>query len=147
MFLSDTDMAICKIHDGVVRVESGNLVYVDSAENFELDSEGPFPDLPPGDIGRTYFPGERHFTSTGKKSTQHPIPWVDGDIILANLAGIIASKVLREEPGPPPSDDVILAELEKLSKALKAFLLLYGEREGFTPAQVRNAIITKMGTL
>ena len=144
-----TAFQLVKIHDGAILIRSGDNIYQDTAGNYALDAEEDFPPLPQGDIGRTYIPGERHKTTTGGKATQHPIPWLEGDAILATLASLIAAKVIRTTPPPPPilTDEEILTQLENFSKAMKAFLLLYGEREGFTPAQIRNAIKTKMATL
>ena len=144
-----TASQLVKIHDGGVLIRSGGNEYQDSVANYALDAGAAFPALPPGDIGRAYIPGERHKTTNGKKATQYPLPWAAGDDILTALSDIIASKANRLTPPvvPPPTDDEILAQLENTSKALKAFLMLYAEREGFTFAQVRNAIKNKMATL
>jgi len=144
-----TASRLVKIYDGGVLIRSGGNEYQDSAANYALDAGADFPSLPLGDIGRAYIPGERHKTTNGKKATQYPLPWKEGDDILAALNDIIASKVIRLTPPvvPPPTDDEILTQLENTSKALKAFLMLYAEREGLTFAQVRNVIKAKMATI
>jgi hypothetical protein len=139
---------VCRIHDGLVLLRSGGKEYRDTAANYALDAGGAFPASPPGDIGRLYIPGEKHRTTTGRKATPQPFPWAPGDVILADLDPLIEAKAVRETlpPRTPPTDDELLQRLENSSKALKAFLLLYAEREGVTVAQLRSAIKAKMAT-
>ncbi len=96
---------ICKIHDGNVLVRAGALEYLDTAENFALDSGADFPATPAGYIGRSYIPNERHRISTDRKADQLLIPWVDGDAILRAIRATIRAKELRlDAPVPSPPD-------------------------------------------
>ena len=107
-------LEIVKLHDKKVLIRFGPMEYKDSLANYTIDAGVDFPALPEGDIGRTYIPGERHKTTSGGKATQHPIPWLEGDAILATLASLIAAKTIRTAPIilPPLTDDEILAQLE-----------------------------------
>ena len=96
-----TASELVKIYDGDVLIRSAGDEYQDSEANYALDAGAPFPVLPEGDIGRTYILGERHKTTTGGKATQHPMPWVEGDAILASLPALVTAQATRTAPPPP----------------------------------------------
>jgi hypothetical protein len=140
---------LVKCYDGNVLIRSNGFEYSDTRENFKLDSGEDFPVPPMGCIGESYIPDVKHRCTDGRKATQLPMPWRKGNALLAQAESLVAAKVARETPPPAPplTDDEVIDQLENLSKAMKAFLLLYAEREGVTPAQLRNAIKAKMATL
>jgi hypothetical protein len=106
-----TATELVKIHAGQVIIREGGAQYIDTADNFALDAGEPFPALPPGAIGRSYIPGEKHRTTNGTKATQIAGPWVEGDALLLRVAELIAAKVAREDvPDVPPDALGVLRE-------------------------------------
>ncbi len=68
-----------------VRTPSGN--YADTSSNFATDFERPIPNLLVGANERIYTQNKRHaFMGDGNIIDGGPMPWVEGDEIIADIA-------------------------------------------------------------
>lgn len=82
--------------DGLIYVRAPGAVYMDSAANFEADFGAGLPAFPPGADEHIYTQGRRHcFMGGGNVIDGGPLPWPDGDAILARLAAAIAAQQRR----------------------------------------------------
>ena len=110
---------LVKIHAGNVIVRNGRKEYNDTAENFALDNEAPFPILPADAIGRSYIPGMWHRTTTGAKATQLPMPWAEGETLLGTVDALLAAQEARQAvPDPTPDPTLTVKRLSALEGLL-----------------------------
>lgn len=84
--------------DGLVIVELDGLIYVDTPENFALDSGVPYAGLPAGMVSLLYQPGRlcAYFTADGAQ-VAGPEDVAPCDAALANVAALVAAKQARED--------------------------------------------------
>jgi hypothetical protein len=82
--------------DGTIRVRTQAGAYADSLENFAGDYGVPFPALDAGLTERIYDQGVRHAVMSGHDVVGGgPIPWLDGDTIIASIGRLIAAQEAR----------------------------------------------------
>jgi hypothetical protein len=113
---------LAKIFSGFVLIRSGNKEYLDTIENFKLDSGEDFESLPNGIIGRSYIPREKHRIVDGIEAIQLPLPWEYGDSLFPRVASLIAAKEARlgipVPPAPPGLQEKRAAALESVLQRL-----------------------------
>lgn len=81
-----------------VGVYDGTDAYVDTLEHFEADMGGPAPALPASITHRVYQPDIRHALNINDSTVDGgPMPWPEGDAIIAAIATLITNKAAREE--------------------------------------------------
>jgi hypothetical protein len=87
--------------DGDVFVRIETVTYGDTPENFEIDFGYPFPPLPEGMFERIYDQGRRHALMSEKDGDVHttggPMPWPEGDQVINDIAGALASQKSRRD--------------------------------------------------
>jgi len=89
--------------DGYVYVRAGGVTYADTAENFVADFSETLPPMPAGADDHIYTQDRRHaWMGDGNVIEGGPIPWPQGDRIIANLAAGIAAQDARLASLPPP---------------------------------------------
>lgn len=88
-----------QLRDGKVAIRTDAGTYLDTLENFALDygSAFPFWDGPGDGDEAIYEPGVRHpRMSGGNIADAGPMPWPEGDAMIAAAPGLISAKVDRE---------------------------------------------------
>lgn len=88
--------------DGLIylRTDAGN--YVATLAEFEQDYGAPFPVLPDGFTERYYRPGKKHNVQNERGVEGLPLPWPEGDAILAAFDTLAAKQQARENPPKTP---------------------------------------------
>ena len=82
--------------DGTLYVRTHAGAYADSLENFAGDYGAPFPVLDAGLSERIYDQGVRHAVINGHDVVGGgPMPWPEGDTIIANIGRLIAAQEAR----------------------------------------------------
>jgi hypothetical protein len=82
--------------DGTLHVRTQAGAYVDSLANFAGDYGAPFPALDAGLTERIYDQGVRHAVMNGHDVVGGgPMPWPEGDIIIASIDRLIAAQEAR----------------------------------------------------
>jgi hypothetical protein len=82
--------------NGTIRVRTQAGAYADSRENFAGDYGAPFPALDAGLTERIYDQGVRHAVMNGHDVVGGgPMPWPEGDAILASIGRLIAAQEAR----------------------------------------------------
>ena len=82
--------------DGTLHVRTQAGAYADSLENFAGDYGAPFPALDAGLTERIYDQGVRHAVMNGHDVVGGgPMPWPEGDIIIASIGRLIAAQEAR----------------------------------------------------
>jgi hypothetical protein len=99
--------------DGFVSLSSGDARYADDLANFKVDYGRDFPGLPQGIDERVYQPGVCHALKRDCSVIDGgPMPWSQGDAILAKVRELAAGKAAREAkvvPAAPPEAEQALA--------------------------------------
>lgn len=105
--------------DGIIYVRSDYISYSATRENFVIDFGVELPELPAGADEHIYTQDKRHcFMGGGDVIDGGPMPWPEGDAIIANLDKAINSQYSRFEPYKPDLPDIAtLTPAEKLSAA------------------------------
>jgi hypothetical protein len=81
-----------------INVKSGEFHYAGPREQYDFDGGIDFPPLPPGITERLYEPGVRHALIRGTDVVDGgPMPWPEGDAVLAMAASLVGAKRIREE--------------------------------------------------
>lgn len=84
--------------EGMVYVRTDESTYGDTPENFARDYGAKAPPLPEGMTERIYEPGKRHALICDHDVVDGgPMPWPEGDKILAKLGRLLAAKAAREQ--------------------------------------------------
>jgi len=82
--------------DGTLHVRTQAGAYADSLENFAGDYGAPFPALAATLTERIYDQGVRHAVMNGHDVVGGgPMPWPEGDIIIASIDRLIAAQEAR----------------------------------------------------
>jgi hypothetical protein len=82
--------------DGTLHIRTQAGAYADSFENFADDYGAPFPALDAGLTERIYDRGVRHAVMNGHDVVGGgPMPWPEGDAILASIGRLIAAQEAR----------------------------------------------------
>jgi hypothetical protein len=82
--------------DRHVIVRAGGRVYIDTPENFALDFAIALPPLPAGANEQIYTQGKRNaFMGDGNVIDGGPMPWDEGDRIIANVSAGLAKQAAR----------------------------------------------------
>jgi hypothetical protein len=85
-----------------VGVYDGNASYADTVENFTSDYGGPPPAMPPGITLQVYEPGKRHALNADNSTVDGgPMPWPEGDAVIAAVGSLIAAQRARQEQAQP----------------------------------------------
>lgn len=84
--------------DGTIWVRGNEGHYGEKPEVFEKDHGKKLPALPPGITERIYEPGVRHALNRGNNTVDGgPMPWPEGDAVIAKLNTLLQRQVAREE--------------------------------------------------
>lgn len=84
--------------DGHVYVRGESATYMDSRKNFEADFGATLPELPPGADDHIYTQGKRHaYMGGGDIIDGGPMPWPEGDKIIARVSEGITAQMDRIE--------------------------------------------------
>lgn len=88
--------------DGLVIVEFNGVLYMDTPENFALDSGVPYTGLPAGVVSLLYQPGRKaaYFNASGDQ-LPGPVDVAALDAALAAVGNLNAAKAARTAPPPP----------------------------------------------
>jgi hypothetical protein len=84
--------------DGMVFVRTDSGTYMDTVENFQLDSGRALELLPEGANDRVYTQGKRHaFMNVydGNIIAGGPMPWPDGDNYIGRIEELLANQTAR----------------------------------------------------
>src|SRR4051794_17777583 len=84
--------------DGLVCVRTALGTYIDTPENFAVDFGATLPAMPEGADDHIYTQGKRHaFMGDGNIVAGGPMPWPDGDRIIAEVGAGLARQAARRE--------------------------------------------------
>lgn len=86
-----------------LRTERG--IYMATPAEFEQDYGSPFPVLPDGFTERYYRPSEKHNVQNARGVEGQPMPWPEGDAILAAIDDLLAKQAARENPPLTPEQE------------------------------------------
>jgi len=93
--------------------------YGETPENFALDMGKPCPALPEGIADRQYEPDVRHTLKIGTDVVDGgPMPWPEGDEILARADALHTNKQNREAAAKAVQDEKDKAALEALQASM-----------------------------
>jgi hypothetical protein len=82
--------------DGHVYVRTDRGTYADAAANFALDSGKTLPTMPAGADDHIYTQGKRHcFMGDGNVIAGGPMPWPEGDAIIASISVLLTTQAKR----------------------------------------------------
>ena len=82
--------------DGPIYVRTPDGVYADTPENFAADFGATVPPLPAGADEHIYTQGRRHcFMGGGDVIDGGPMPWTEGDAIIAGVAAALQAQAER----------------------------------------------------
>lgn len=86
--------------DGLIYVRTTAATYSDTPENFELDFGVSLQPMPHGADEHIYTQGKRHcFMGDGDVIDGGPMPWPEGDKIIADVANGLAAQLARSTDG------------------------------------------------
>lgn len=89
--------------DNLVYVRTAAKTYGDTTAHFQTDFGVTLPALPSGANERIYTVGARHaIQGGGTVIAGGPLPWPQGDQIIANLDAGLAAQAARVAATPPP---------------------------------------------
>lgn len=84
--------------DGLVYVRTIGATYCDTPDNFVSDFGEELPALPQGADEHIYTQHRRHcFMGSGDIIEGGPVPWDQGDVIIAKISPALAAKAQRDE--------------------------------------------------
>ena len=83
--------------DGHIYVRASDGIYIDSPSNFQSDFGVDLPTLPAGADEHIYTQGRRHcFMGGGDVIEGGPMPWPEGDDIIASITDGLAAQSARQ---------------------------------------------------
>lgn len=104
--------------EGLIFVRTHAGTYGDTRDNFRADYGHDLPALPKGITERIYEPGVRHaLVANNSVVDGGPMPWSEGDAVLARFADLIAKKTAREPQITVPSEAELAERQRKMDAA------------------------------
>lgn len=90
--------------DGFIYVRTDAGTYADTVVNFLADAGlSALPPLPAGADDHIYRQGKRHaYMGDGTVIAGGPMPWPEGDTIIARYSQLKLAQMNRQPPPPPP---------------------------------------------
>lgn len=99
--------------DGVIYLRTDRGIYMATPTEFEQDYGSPFPALPDGFTERYYRPGEKHNVQNARGVEGQPMPWSEGDAILAAIDDLLAKQTAREHPPLTPAQQKAMRNAQR----------------------------------
>lgn len=119
--------------DNIVRIQSGDLVYADTPENFAADNGAAAPALPSGVTERVYEPGRRHaLVANDSVIGGGDMPWAFGDGAIEAVTALLSAQAARAET-PSPVDEapnVYSVQTERARRLALGFNYDFGDSRG-----------------
>lgn len=91
--------------DGFIYLRTDAGIYRATLAEFEQDYGMPFPALPDGFTERYYKPGAKHNVQNERGVEGQPLPWPEGDAILAAFDVLMTKQQARENPPTTPEQE------------------------------------------
>lgn len=124
--------------DGLVYVRTDAGTYGDTRENFRADYGKDLPPLPSGVTERIYEPGKRHaLVANSSVVDGGPMPWQQGDDVIARWSDLMAKKTARE-PQLPTEE-----ELEKRRREQDAIMTDFKQKVGAAKSEEEKLALAK----